>query len=159
MENVDLKKLKDEIPYMWRVQSSNQYGATCVAYIDSRDVQDVFDSVCGQGGWADEYYPVNGKLYCKIGVEVEPGFWVWKSDCGAESNIEAEKGESSDAFKRAAVKWGVGRFLYSLRVQRLKTIEGKGGKWNPFYEHNGQKVEIKTGEILTKYINSLIKKK
>ena len=38
--------------------------------------------------------------------------WVWKWNMGTESDFEAEKGEASDAFKRAAVLWGIGRFLY-----------------------------------------------
>jgi hypothetical protein len=39
---------------------------------------------------------------------------VWKSDGAGDSDVEAEKGAVSDAFKRAAVKWGVGRYLYDL---------------------------------------------
>jgi hypothetical protein len=39
--------------------------------------------------------------------------WVWKSDCGTESNTEAQKGEASDSFKRACFNWGIGRELYT----------------------------------------------
>lgn len=42
---MNLKKLKEEIPFKWRVQSANQWGASCVAYIDSRDVQDKLDEI------------------------------------------------------------------------------------------------------------------
>jgi hypothetical protein len=38
---------------------------------------------------------------------------VWKSDCGVESNTEAQKGEASDSFKRACFNWGIGRELYT----------------------------------------------
>ena len=40
--------------------------------------------------------------------------WIWKEDCGAESNMEKEKGEASDSFKRTmAINWGLGRELYT----------------------------------------------
>ena len=42
--------------------------------------------------------------------------WVWKSDCGVESNTEAQKGEASDSFKRACFNWGIGRELYTAPV-------------------------------------------
>ena len=121
---MNLEKLKKPMVYKWKPQECKEYGATCVAYVDSRDVQDLLDEVCGPENWQDKYYEVKGHVYCTIGINV--GEWIWKSDCGTESNFEAEKGESSDAFKRAAVKWGVGRFLYSLGVVKLKTAQYKG---------------------------------
>ena len=48
---MELQNLKKELPYKWRVQSANQYSATCVAYIDARFVQDLLDEVCGQENW------------------------------------------------------------------------------------------------------------
>lgn len=51
----------------------------------------------------------------------EESEWVWKWDTGSESNVEKEKGQVSDAFKRAAVKWGIGRFLYDLEIAHVKT--------------------------------------
>jgi hypothetical protein len=71
-------------------------------------------------------------LFCSIGINVD-GWWVWKSDCGTESNVEKQKGEASDAFKRAAVMWGVGRFLYSLDIVKLPVKE-KNGKYLPWSE-------------------------
>jgi hypothetical protein len=40
--------------------------------------------------------------------------WLWKADGAGDTDVEAEKGALSDAFKRAAVRWGVGRYLYGL---------------------------------------------
>ena len=80
-----LEDLKKEIPFKWRVQSSNQYGASCVAYIDARQVQDLLDEVCGAYGWQCEYYEHKGNLFCRIGISCELANtmeWVWKSDCG-----------------------------------------------------------------------------
>ena len=119
-----LKDLKKEIPFKWRVQSSNQWGATCVAYIDARQVQDLLDEVCGAENWQCKYSEHKGNLFCTIGIRPNNS-WIWKSDCGTESNVEKQKGEASDAFKRAAVMWGIGRFLYSKPVVKLPVKEKK----------------------------------
>lgn len=123
---MDIKELKKEIPYRWRVQSFSKFKpqAQCVAYVDARDVMKLFDEVCGAENWQDKYYEVSGMLFCEIGVKVGDE-WVFKGDTGSESNIEKEKGHSSDAFKRAAVKWGVGRFLYELDIKYLNASEKK----------------------------------
>lgn len=126
---MNINDLKQEFPFRWRVQSFSSYKpqATCVAYCDSRDVQNVLDAVCGQGSWQDLYYDLGGVTYCKIGIYIGDQ-WVWKSDCGINTARDASistKGESSDAFKRAAVKWGVGRFLYSMRPHILPANKKK----------------------------------
>ena len=134
-----LEDLKKEIPYKWRVQSTNEYGSTYVAYIDARDVQDIFDEVCGQTGWQVEYKEHKGNLFASIGIfDTDSMGWIWKSDCGTESNVEKQKGEASDAFKRAAVMWGVGRFLYSLKIIKIKDVLKKGNRFVP--AHNGKQI-------------------
>jgi len=137
---MDLQDLKKEMPFKWRVQSTNQYGCTCVAYIDARDVQDILDEVLGAERWAVKYSEHKGNLFCSIGIAInndEQLGWVWKSDCGTESQVEKQKGEASDAFKRAAVMWGVGRFLYSLGIIKIKeVIKDKNGKYQPAFGGN-----------------------
>jgi len=123
--------LKKEIPFKWRVQNSGEYGATCVAYIDSRDVQNVLDEEAGPTNWQVTFQEIKGVLFCSIGIKDENGAYVWKTDCGTESNVEKQKGEASDAFKRAAVMWSVGRFLYSKKVVKLPTKE-RNGKYYPY---------------------------
>jgi len=125
---MNLKDLQKEMPYQWRVQSfsKNYNSAQCVAYIDSRDVQNRLDDVVGAENWQDDYKLIDGKLFAGIGIyHNETNQWVWKWDTGTESNIEKEKGQSSDAFKRAGVKWGIGRFLYGLDIKVVKTDETK----------------------------------
>ena len=58
---------------------------------------------------------IDGKLYCGIGVRTyaDKDDWVWKWNTGTESNMEAQKGEASDAMKRAGFVWGIGTELYS----------------------------------------------
>lgn len=145
-----LEDLKKEIPFKWRVQSSNQWGAQCVAYIDARQVQDLLDEVCGQDGWHVTFEEHKGNLFASIGIFTDKGI-VCKSDCGTESNVEKQKGEASDAFKRAAVMWGVGRFLYDLDIIKLPVKE-KNGKYIPYSEKAGKFVY---GDDITKWCNAI----
>lgn len=138
---MNLEDLKKEMPFKWRVQSTNQWGASCVAYIDARDVQDVLDKVCGQDGWQARYSEHKGNLFCSIGIfsdDFAEAEWVWKEDCGTESNVEKQKGEASDAFKRAGVMWGIGRFLYSKKIVKIPVEKDNNGKYQPF--ENGKRV-------------------
>jgi len=154
-----LQDLKKEIPFKWRVQSANQYGATCVAYIDARDVQDLLDEVCGQQNWQCRYSEHKGNLFCEIGIRFKESeeCWVWKSDCGVESNVEKQKGEASDAFKRASVMWGIGRFLYSKPIVKLPVKDNGKGKFVPWSE--GQQKYITNADQITKWCNELSKTK
>ena len=134
---MNLQDLKKEMPFKWRVQSTSEYGSNCVAYIDARDVQDILDDVVGAANWQVKYEEHKGNLFASIGILIETG-WVWKSDCGTESQVEKQKGEASDAFKRAAVMWGVGRFLYSLEIIKIKEVIKAGNKYHP--AHSGQRI-------------------
>lgn len=72
-------------------------------------------------------------MICRIGIFINE-HWVWKSDGGSESNIEKAKGLLSDSFKRAAVKWGVGRFLYRLTIIKIPSIKGWQEKFYPAHD-------------------------
>lgn len=126
--------------YKWKIQTCNQYGATCVAYIDARDVMDRLDNVVGPQGWQSQFYSLKEHIYCKIGLKVGEE-WVWKSDVGVEAgqaNAKATedikvKGEASDAFKRAAVHWGIGRFLYDMEFVKVGSMKNQQGFFKPFH--------------------------
>ena len=81
--------------------------ALAFPYMNSRDVMHRLDEVCGVL-WSSRF-PYNG--CCEISILVE-GQWVTRSNGAGETGIEAEKGQYSDAFKRAATMWGIGRYLY-----------------------------------------------
>ena len=152
---MNLDDLKKELPYKWRVQSTKFGKTTCVAYIDARDCQDLLDEVCGPANWESIFYEAGGLLFCKVGIlcsdiSTQEYNWVWKSDTGSESNVEKDKGHVSDAFKRACVKWGIGRFLYRLPIQTLTTKQWKGKDYP--YAPEKDKI-IFDGDTLTKYIN------
>lgn len=87
-------------------------GLTLLLYKDARCDMNILDETVGAENWQREHYECKGNMYCKVGIWCD-GQWVWKSDCGTESNTEAEKGEASDSFKRACVNWGIGRELYT----------------------------------------------
>ena len=138
-----LKELRKEFPYKWKVQTAKHWGCECVSYVDARQVMDLLDEVVGPQNWQDSYREVAGKVYCELQILVEDE-WITKSDCGTASNFEADKGQASDAFKRAAVKWGIGRFLYAIPMQKTKSIEvGKDDRGNPRYypaDEQGQRI-------------------
>lgn len=149
---MNLKDLNKTIPYQWRVQSfsKNKPMAQCVGYIDARDVEDLLDEVVGKENWQDDYKLIDGKLFAGIGIKIENN-WVWKWDTGVESNIEKEKGQVSDSFKRAGVKWGIGRFLYSLPIKYVKANETKTASNFPYcVDDTGKRIFD-----LTEYINNL----
>jgi hypothetical protein len=113
----------------WRVGSTNrkkfdagkaqQRKGQALAYIDARDVMDRLDGVMVIAGWQARYPDAgNGKTCCEIGLYLD-GQWIWKGDGAGDTNMEGDKGAFSDALKRAAVRWGIGRYLYDLRAPWL----------------------------------------
>jgi len=147
-----LSALSAPMPYKWRVQSfsKNKPQATCVAYIDARDAMSRLDAVCVYG-WHRRHTEVKGRIYCEVGIVMPDSSVLWRSDCGTESNTEAEKGESSDSFKRACVNFGIGRFLYDLDMVYLPADAKKeGGNYPSVVDDYGKKVWD-----LTKHINGM----
>lgn len=121
---VDLKLLQAPFPASdieWRAQRSGIKNGSgwvqVVAYIDNRAVMNRLDDVVGPDNWKDEYdtSPVGGVL-CGISIKVD-GEWITKWDGADKTDIEPIKGGLSNAEKRAAVKWGIGRYLYKLESE------------------------------------------
>ncbi len=130
---MDLSRLKDPFPkeaVSWRAQSVTRDGtrAMALAYIDARDVMDRLDDICGPENWQDRYIAHGERMCCEIGIRIVREFtisepdgvpimdaeWIWKADGAGSTDFEGDKGIYSDSFKRAAVRWGIGRYLYSL---------------------------------------------
>lgn len=150
-----LEDLKKKIPYQWRVQSfsKNKAQAQCVAYIDARDVMNLLDEVCGAELWQSDFKDIGGQTFAGIGIKTDLGGWVWKWDTGSESAIEKEKGQASDSLKRAAVQWGIGRFLYDMPIKYVEANEVKTSSNFPYVvDLNGKRVWD-----LTEYINKISK--
>ena len=109
-----------------RVGMCKDNGLTLLLYKDARCDMTILDETVGAENWEREHYECKGNLFCKVGINTEfenetnlPN-WVYKSDCGTESNTEKEKGEASDSFKRACVNWGIGRELYTAPFTWIK---------------------------------------
>jgi len=92
--------------------------ALAMPYIDARDVMDRLDAVVGVTNWQDAYdFLSDGSVVCRLSVRLGAE-WITKVDIGGQSEQPDEgdrrKAATSDALKRAAVKFGIGRFLYRL---------------------------------------------
>lgn len=87
-------------------------GCSLLLYKDARVDMRILDETVGAENWQRSHTTINGNLFCRIGIKCGDE-WVWKEDVGSESNMERQKGEASDSFKRAGFNWGIGRELYS----------------------------------------------
>ena len=113
MEKLEFRMLKaDEIDC--RVGATTDKGCSLLMYKDARVDMRLLDEVVGAMNWKREHQLINDNLFCTVSIkDPETGEWVSKQDVGVESNTEKEKGQASDAFKRACFNWGIGRELYT----------------------------------------------
>lgn len=112
-----------------RIGQVTAKGVTLLLYKDARADMTILDETVGAEYWQREHYECKGNLFCRVGILNAPlDEWIWKSDCGIESNTEKEKGEASDSFKRACVNWGIGRELYTAPFIFIpcQTVEQNG---------------------------------
>jgi hypothetical protein len=94
-----------------------------LSYVTARTVMNRLDTVIGPENWWDEYTPLQNGILCKLTVRLPDGEEICKSDAGGHAGMsdegDDEKSGFSDAFKRAAVKFGVGRHLYGEGTPRF----------------------------------------
>ncbi len=120
---MDLSKLSEKVPAS-RVEKRAGKGGTKLDYVTARFCMDRLDQSVGPENWRNEYKEIKGHLICGVSIKCD-GEWVTKWDVGTESTFEAEKGNFSDAFKRACVHWGIARELYH---ESSEAFEGTGGE-------------------------------
>lgn len=133
MQFRDLKA--DEIELRIGTIGRKGNGISLLLYKNARCDMNILDETVGPANWQREHYECKGNLFCRVGIkDKETGDWIYKSDCGAESYTEKEKGEASDSFKRACVNWGIGRELYTSPFVWITTqdagLKEKDGKWS-----------------------------
>ena len=150
---LDLSKLKEPFraeDIEWRLQQCGEkkdggFWGKCLAYITSRAVQERLDEVCGTDGWRSEVRKDGNAYLCTLSIRIkhEDGSteWISRTDGADATDIESVKGGISSALKRAAVQFGVGRYLYDLEEGWAtvsengkysgKTPGGKWFRWNP----------------------------
>ena len=102
--------------------------------------------------WKREHELINGNLFCTVSIRDDKGEWVSKQDVGVESNTEKEKGQASDAFKRACFNWGIGRELYTCPFVWITLADnewkvGAGGKKQPRTHFAGKDIQYKDGKV------------
>lgn len=114
-----------------RIKKITNEGAVLLLYKTARVDMRILDEVYGSMNWQRHHEVINDNLFCTISIwDSEKSQWVSKQDVGTESNAEAEKGQASDAFKRAGFAWGIGRELYDAP---FIWISGKVSKYDRFH--------------------------
>jgi hypothetical protein len=118
----------------WRVGPTNEKSrkpdepvrGQPLCYVDARTVMDRLDAVVGFENWQCNYTHGAGAggIVCNLGIRIA-GEWIWKADGAGATDMEAEKGALSDAFKRAAVRFGIARYLYDLKAPWM-VLEQRG---------------------------------
>ena len=113
MKNTEIRLLRaDEIEC--RVGTINERGLSLLLYKDARVDQKILDEAFGMYGWERTHQGIEGNLYCTVRIwDSEKAQRIEKQDVGTTSYTEKEKGQASDAFKRACVNVGIGRELYT----------------------------------------------
>ena len=140
-----------------RVQSAKATGVVLLLYKDARVDMNILDETVGASNWQREHYECKGNLFCRVGIDIgthegKAERWVFKSDCGTESNTEAQKGEASDSFKRACFNWGIGRELYTapftwIPADKCNITEGKNGSKQCYDKFVVEKILIENKQI------------
>ena len=140
----------------WRLQVTNkeQMRGMAVPYVTSRAIQDRLDNVVGSENWCNKFmvWQESGNKraqLCGLSIYLEERKeWVTKWDGAEDTDIEPVKGGLSDAMKRAAVQWGIGRILYWLSPVWVN-VEPRG---------NGKSVAIQKdeyGRLCNAYMTAL----
>jgi hypothetical protein len=141
----------EEHEVKWRVQREGETGGrvwvAVIAYIDASAVMQRLDRVVGPENWANRFEQLEGGVICGLSIRMHDharGDWVTKWDGSAPTKTEPFKGGLSGAMKRAAVMWGIGRYLHGMgevyaevvqqndqRYRQARRIKGKDYRWLP----------------------------
>lgn len=129
----------------WKVQACGEKNgkiwARVLTYITAPAIMDRLDDVVGPENWRVQYTAgPDGGVMAGLSIKIEDE-WIEKWDGAENTDIEAIKGGISNAFKRAARCWGIGRYLYKVEANFAniredgehsgKTKDGKFFYWNP----------------------------
>lgn len=135
-----------------RVAQVGAKGVSLLLYKTARTDRAILDETFGDL-WQNDFKLINGNMYGGIGVyNKELKEWLWRWDCGTESNTEAEKGQASDCFKRAGFKWGIGIELYAapfifVQVETVKDERGRYQMKDRFLKFVVKHIAYKNDEI------------
>ena len=130
----------------WRIgradKKNDKIWATALAYVSNRAIQERLDDVFGVCGWKNFYREWKGQSQlCGISVyDTDMKRWITKWDGADDTNFEGTKGGLSDSMKRAAVQFGIGRYLYKLPEVFVEVSTGKQKGWN--YQTKNDKKQL-----------------
>ena len=135
-----------------RVSTVSDNGCSLLLYKDARCDMKILDETVGAENWKRSHELINGNLFCNVSIWDEgKKEWVTKQDVGTESYTEKEKGQASDAFKRACFNWGIGRELYTAPFIWIKsgdvTLAQKNGKSTTYDKFSVEQIIVENGEI------------
>ena len=135
-----------------RVSTVSDKGCSLLLYKDARCDMKILDETVGPENWKRSHELINGNLFCNVSLWDEgKKEWVTKQDVGTESYTEKEKGQASDAFKRACFNWGIGRELYTAPFIWIKsgdvTLAQKNGKSTTYDKFSVEQIIVENGEI------------
>ena len=107
-----------------RSQSGRQ-----MPYVTARTIMNRLDEVLGPENWWDDFVPLEHSVICRMTIRLPDGTILTKCDAGGYAGLadpgDDDKSGFADAFKRTAVKFGVGRYLYRDGVPRFARDELK----------------------------------
>jgi hypothetical protein len=110
----------------WKPGSVRKDGskAMLMAYMNARAIMDRLDEAVGPDNWWDSYEAgPSGGVVCHLTIRTEHGP-VTKTDGAENTDFEPVKGGISNALKRAASRWGIGRYLYWLDTGWSQVLTG-----------------------------------
>ncbi|WP_163537264.1 Rad52/Rad22 family DNA repair protein [Gracilibacillus sp. YIM 98692] len=144
------KPFRDE-EMEWRpqhaIQRNQGYKLLVLPYVQGHAIQTRLDEVLGPN-WSDDYesIQVNGKeaFRGKLSIKVD-GEWVTRTDAAEVSNIESVKGGHTNAFKRVAVKFGIGRYLYNVDPVWVPLLDKGDIRVNGCFKINGKECYLQGG--------------
>lgn len=123
--------------------------AMCVPFITGNQVRQRLNDVLG-AKWQDRMEKHEDRTLCILSIYID-GEWRDRTDVGTPSREEKEKGETTDALKRAAKNWGVGAYLDGLPNVTLPYVRANGKN----VPATPDKKNLLRGDNLSNYINTL----
>ena len=139
-----------------RISTVSENGCSLLLYKDARCDMRILDETVGAENWQRTHELINGNLFCNVSIfDVYKEQWITKQDVGTESYTEKEKGQASDAFKRACFNWGIGRELYTApsiwipkeKVALKETTQNGKKKYTTYDKFRVTQIIIQNGEI------------
>jgi hypothetical protein len=131
------------VQYRSGASSVEKRKALALAYVEARDVMNRLDEVLGAHGWDTELSETaTGQIICKLTIHFADAGGVVHSPCRCDvggtvstaapgdrgGGVDKLKAAASDALKRAAIGFGIGRYLYYLPNFWVDAEFGADGK-------------------------------